>query len=290
MMLLLLLVKFGYSQVHAQIVNGSFEIWDSTDSEPKNFLPLGWSDVNNLSNEYLGKEWSVTQSTDSRSGKYAIQLKNVQLDEFSFPAAILTQSLNGNSYKIPVSGHHKNFTGYYKYSTPLPDTFFINVVMTIGDSVVGVGSYMQSNQTNIYTVFNVPIDYTNAQIVPDSAMIAITAGSTSSFVDGTTLILDDLMFKNASTGLTRPHDYDISLDVYPNPAKDNVNLLFKDVDEQVVTIELIDLLGKTIQTQVIQTTAGLFTTLIDIAACEAGTYYIKVTGNQWYKGLRFIKE
>ncbi len=71
-----------------------------------------------------------------------------------------------------------------------------------------------------------------------------------------------------------------SVSVYPNPAKETSTLAYRLAQARQVTVELVDLSGKTVKTLVNEKQApGAYSQAIDLRGVAGGIYFVKVSGN-----------
>jgi hypothetical protein len=80
--------------------------------------------------------------------------------------------------------------------------------------------------------------------------------------------------------------------VYPNPAKDQLNLVISSPGNNNINISIIDLAGKTIQRLALPVVSGGNNINIDVSALAAGTYIIKADCQNGCNTLvsKFVKE
>lgn len=288
------LTVVSFFKANAQGINGGFEQWDSVDNGMfTNHVPTGWFEFMNSICESESLPWSVTQSTDAHSGSYAIQLKNIATS-LNQTAMLMTNSSSqdgGMNNKIPVTSRYTRLEGYYKYSTLQPDTFSIMVLMTKGEDFIAVAEFKRAANTSNYTKFSIPIVYTSpASIIPDSAVIMITAGSSENFREGSTLLLDDITFA-LNTGLNDTKDaFKAEVSVYPNPASDYVNIAVKEATHGKVKVELVNIIGQTLKVE--ETTPVNQQVNMQLNLCDApkGVLFIKVSDESGSKGYRILNQ
>lgn len=288
------LTVVSFFKANAQGINGGFEQWDSVDNGMfTNHVPTGWFEFMNSICESESLPWSVTQSTDAHSGSYAIQLKNIATS-LNQTAMLMTNSSSqdgGMNNKIPVTSRYTRLEGYYKYSTLQPDTFSIMVLMTKGEDFIAVAEFKRAANTSNYTKFSIPIVYTSpASIIPDSAVIMITAGSNENFREGSTLLLDDITFA-LNTGLNDTKDaFKAEVSVYPNPASDYVNIAVKEAIHGKVKVELVNIIGQTLKVE--ETTPVNQQVNMQLNLCDApkGVLFIKVSDESGSKGYRILNQ
>ncbi len=77
---------------------------------------------------------------------------------------------------------------------------------------------------------------------------------------------------------------------YPNPASNQLNIPFQVLDNQLVTIQVLDVTGKVIVEKNIEANIGMQTATLDINECPAGLYFytMKVDG-QKLSTRKFLK-
>ncbi len=79
------------------------------------------------------------------------------------------------------------------------------------------------------------------------------------------------------------------VNVFPNPANDNVTVSFNLVNANLVTIELIDLTGKTIRiTDSMKLNSGLNEITLNVADVKQGVYFVKLSTEEVIKTTRLV--
>lgn len=284
---------FSSTKALAQIPDPGFENWDSVDNGSfKNYLPAGWGDFLNQACAAENKSWAVTRTSDAHSGSYAIQLRNIAL-EFATSTGLMSRSGKPEEFnnKIPVTGRHTRLEGYYKYDSPGSDTFTVNVLMIKGENFIGFADYTQTKKTGTYTKFSIPIIYTAAASeMPDSAVIIINAGSSTNFTEGTTLLLDDVNF-NLSSGIGQiPFELKAEINIWPNPATNQVYLSLKGDLKGTITVEVVNLLGQTIKQLEYPAHGNELQDTLPLDDLPKGLLFIKVTDENGSKAVRLVHE
>lgn len=77
-----------------------------------------------------------------------------------------------------------------------------------------------------------------------------------------------------------------NVSVYPNPSKGDFTVTFKDVTATNLTLEVVDVTGKIVMTKNLININNNFA--LDVTNIKAGTYFIKVTGNDFKETRRFV--
>ena len=72
-----------------------------------------------------------------------------------------------------------------------------------------------------------------------------------------------------------------NVSVYPNPAKDNINLNFVNENSENVSYQIVNVIGQNVRQQTIPTTKGETTYNVNLTGIDSGVYFIKLTvGNK----------
>jgi hypothetical protein len=70
-----------------------------------------------------------------------------------------------------------------------------------------------------------------------------------------------------------------SLDIYPNPASDKLNVLFNSETAEPVDIKLVNLTGKIIYKEVIGSSAGNYHSVLNVKGLAAGMYFLELNSS-----------
>ncbi len=104
---------------------------------------------------------------------------------------------------------------------------------------------------------------------------ATVVGDVSNFPSGSSLM--DAFQTNAVAGLDEVQNA-IAMNVYPNPASDEVNVEFTGNNGDY-SVSLLDLQGRVIYSTVSNNVVGNQTITVPVSAVASGSYIVKVTGN-----------
>lgn len=80
----------------------------------------------------------------------------------------------------------------------------------------------------------------------------------------------------SATAKVIEEDLSLSLNVYPNPAANNVNVDFALQNKSEATIALLNNLGQVVKTQALGNVSGEQSVALDVASLEAGMYIVKL--------------
>ena len=86
-------------------------------------------------------------------------------------------------------------------------------------------------------------------------------------------------------------DYtDAAITLFPNPAKDVIQLQIPSDKKESCEIEIQDMLGKVVKQQTVQLNNSLFSTSINVAGLNAGVYLLVVKHGEIKEVKKFIKQ
>lgn len=124
-------------------------------------------------------------------------------------------------------------------------------------------------QASDYVSYSVSIPYYSSAIL----RWVFTSDATN---PGNNLFLDNINLTDPTVGV-KELSLGIGLNVYPNPAKDKVTIDYSTKETHVVSIDVIDLLGKTIATfNQGKVDAGNHTFVIETSQLKNGVYFLNI--------------
>lgn len=261
-----LLIYLFISTASAQILNPSFEDWNTFD-------PVNWTSL-----DESGGIDGITESSDAHEGSSSVRMEVVDLGGFAFPPYLWSIDDNGNYHT--VSQKHGSLKGWYKFSPQGNDQLYIVVGMLDSDSsVVGAGAFSSLSAISSWTQFDIPIYYNPG--TPDPVQTFISIGiydSTGQSSAGTFALIDHLSFTDPSaveqiSGL--PKDFSLSQN-YPNPFNPTTNIEYTIPEASFVQLKVYDILGNEVATLVNEEQS-------------AGTYRADFIANNLASGLYIAK-
>lgn len=270
-LLVITLITFLLSNCLAQ-KNLNFEKWDINYYAADE--ALNWVNISDASN-YGAPKVIFKEVDNPASGKASVKLvtsywqKGAEHELDTLPGALLQQT---NFTKRPTS-----FGFDYKAFPELGDEVLVGVQLTtnINDSliVIGEGFFSSSSIQKDWINQVVNIHYYSSHkpkniniIALSSANATIADGSLGYAKIGSELYLDNLKL---STEVDKPKELDYVVNVFPNPAKEYINVNSTSPTEQLIRV--YSLTGKLL----IETN---FTSKIkiDISSLPTGTYVYNV--------------
>jgi hypothetical protein len=167
---------------------------------------------------------------------------------------------------IPYTDKPSKLKGYYKYYPQETDVAVVQVMFSNDDITVGGGDFAFVAASE-YTYFEVELNYEGD---PDTLTLVFSSGS----IEGSRLLLDNISF-----------DFEVNVadessnkyTVYPNPANENVFVLFAEQGNHI--IQITDISGRLIKKQTCNSNSQI---QIDCTDLMPGVYFIidKSTGER----------
>jgi hypothetical protein len=268
------------SIAQTQMPNAGFESWSTI--YPNN-RPLNYFTVDSLGVH------SCNKTTDKNGGTYAARLMSLDttiiIINVKIPGMATLGKLNLNTHifygGIPFTDKPDNFRCYYKYLPNGVDTMMIavyfwkyNSTLHKKDTLGGFAHY-NSLTINTYTYLDIPIPWYPLPDTPDSMNIILLASKTVK--NHTNAYFDDFSFYYDPTGFQQSLS-DVLSEVYPNPAKEMLNLTNEDNTE----ISLYAVTGDLI----LHSFSPQRNTLLDVSSFSRGIYILKMRDD---KGIRTSK-
>jgi len=273
----------------AQIPNSGFENW--TNAGLYEDLD-GWGTANSSSPTAPG----ATKSTDHypiNVGNYSLRLENDTLIN-AYLGLAMTGSLAEPHPAFAIIGHPTSLTGYYKFFPLNGDTMYIQIKLFLNGIDVVVEKFSYSDSQTTWAPFSISIPtYTTA----DSAHIILAA----CYVDGPSfephgnsiLYIDNLNFDDFITGIDNsysnyPGKFDFALQ-YQNSFNGGADISFEILSESFVSLKILDVLGREVETIVSRTLAsGSHTVKWNANNIQNGIYFCSLQTENYSQSRRII--
>lgn len=277
--LLTILCLFCYLETtHAQnpIPNAGFENWTGS-------TPVNWTSSN-----IPGFE-NITKSTDAYSGNFAVRGEVTSIGGFPNPPLLYTGSPTQQTF--PLSQHHNNFTGQYKFSPQGGDMLYVEIAFghfsisggAEGHATIasGTSSFQEIEIVMIYDANNPP----NWQ--PDHGNISITILPPENQTPhiSTWFIIDHFTFDNYPVGVKEIEGSTSNKFIleqnYPNPFNPSTNIKFSLPDASFTTLRIYNVQGEQIAELVNkELSAGKYSVTWDASNMPTGTYIYMLRANE----------
>ena len=89
-----------------------------------------------------------------------------------------------------------------------------------------------------------------------------------------------------TTGIENINNSNIGIELMPNPASDNVTLKMFSNKQETTIVNLVDLSGKVVMTEILSQNKGINTSSINVSAISNGIYFVKVIGSAETKVMK----
>ena len=268
--LFLIILAFLSFTVQAQLLNSSFESWDS-DS------PTNWTELVFLVN-------NITQVSDAYNGSYAVQMEIVNYVNLPFPSLLISVDDNSPSRPgHPVSAKYTKLKGYFKLDLKGSAQFVGNIVMFDENQLgIGVGGFMLNNSSSDWITIEVPIEYSSDK-VPSYAYIQFALlDSTDNDLTtiGSTVKIDHLSLEGAVTSVESNENAPLTFSLdqnYPNPFNPSTTIRYSIPNESEVSLSVYNALGaKVDELYSGAQTAGNFEVNWSASNFTSGVYFLRM--------------
>ncbi len=279
----MLTLNFAFASLNSfSQANGGFENWSMVYGllEPNN-----WQTFNFLSLTTPPNPLSAFKATgiDKHSGNYALKLQTVYLNNNPDPgvlrdttSGIFTGKINISpfryDYGFPYTGRPQ-ILEFWAKASPIGNDYGAAFVVLLKWNGVKrdtiAASSVNIRASNSYTLFQDTLTYFSTEI-PDSAAIAFTPSRWPNLARvGSTIFVDDVAFIFPA-GISEPNIFADKVNLFPNPAKDNITI-HAEINE-AGNVLIIDASGKQAGIYKIQN----YTAEINTSAFAEGIYCCEI--------------
>ncbi len=284
--------------------NASFPCaWDTSYG---GFWSGGWacSAVNDTVNSYPNLYGCAAYDGYSHSNKYAVGTTSGSL-VLRMTDTLLGKTVTGmyicnNTYAYNSIKHGDSFNPH-AYSGANKDWFKLTIKkyfhgnLSTDSSIIYLADFRYTDTTQNYILKNWQWVGLSSLGNVDSLMFTLSSTQNNSFgmLTPAFFCIDNLTLNtNRDTLETGIKNYfsENSLNVYPNPAVKETEIVYNTTASVPVDMKLIDLLGNELITQKAQSFAGLNKFKIDVATLPAGIYYIRLNAGNNFLTKKLIKQ
>lgn len=267
--------------ITAQIPNQGFENWTSKGTYD---TPDGWSTLNDKSSS--SEIYTAMKGTPGNPGNAFIKLVSKKVGTKVFNGIAVCGTLDTATMQpksgFPYTGRPTGLTGKWQHMIYGSSQGSIKIILSRWDNsthqrlTVGSGSVTLSGMAMSWADFNISINYTDNSS-PDSCMIILQSSGNSPSANDY-LWVDNLAF----SGLTGINNQlkNSGFSMYPNPAKEKLNIKTEGLDEQSIRIQITGLNGELIldENRVLELDQKIIH--IDISGLNPNLYIIRITGTK----------
>lgn len=258
---------------YSQIPNGGFEDWVTEGTYEE---PVSWRSMNSASS-ILGVV-TCEKGTPGNPGNYYLKLtsKNV-MGLGVIQGIVISGSQNPDNEEEPFTGfaytqRPANFTGKWQHMIYGTSQGVIAVQLTKWDEVsqsriyIASLEYVLTGMAMNWANFSLPLTYHSSDY-PDTCTIFLTSsGETPTINDY--LYIDNLSFAGSVSGIEES-DLNV-MQVYPNPAKDQITIEHSFEIDGSSTLLITNILGEQLLTEPLISTSEK----INIESLQNGIYFV----------------
>lgn len=293
---------FDKKTLGQEVPNGDMEVWENVSlgvyKHPLNWITNNYFFTSSICSPILTAE----RTNDSHSGNWAAQLEAQECISdgggevlYTGYLALGTEIYYNTGNGIPYSEKPAKLSFYYKFKKVGNDTGFAQIFLTALDSsykpgkVIGQGSSIMLNDTNNYTLMEVPINYFSLD-TPKLMKIVFTTSKTlfdrqpgiatapgDGANTGTILWIDDITVSGGTLSSSDEKRKQINWEVFPNPISDAATLNFNMPKTEIVKITLYSIEGK----ELLQ--------LFNETAISNQIYNLEIDGSKLHSGVYIVK-
>jgi hypothetical protein len=270
--LLIFLLTIAFSPLvltGQQLENPGFENWE--DAGTVKDEPVDWSTIKTSDDPGISSVAPVTfeRSDDAHSGNYSLKLYNVKVfglvatgaitngrfhAEFNLDESYSYTQADDPRWHTPFTGRPDSLVGWFKFFPKEDDKAQFKVILHVDEcklpengtlpNWVGMAVYYTDPGVTYenWTRFSVPFDYYNDSI-PEYVLNVINSGDSTTAVDSSYLLVDDLELKYPPAGIS---EHRIA-EPFLTEAKDKLYItLRKEAEYLNHWFYLIDMAGQTV--------------------------------------------
>lgn len=284
---LIAFIMFLASSLFAQIPNFSFETWSTVGTHTN---PDSWGCLNDIT--AAANVYTCQKATNAPPlGTAYVKLTSKTVSGMGVvPGVMVCGTLNPATMKpkagFPYTIRSQKLTGKWQHMSS-SDQGYIDVLLSKWNSTlnkrdtVAYAHKILGAMAMSWVTFNITLTYIDPSSSPDSAMIFCSASPTVAVVSDY-LWLDNLTFTGIvqPTGINDTKTIENTINIFPNPCHNNLNLsLYIEKSSQVI-IQLYDVTGKMIKTDDFGTLNGAIEKNISVSAYPKGLYFLKIIAEQ----------
>ncbi len=275
----------------AQIPNSSFESWSTVSGYS---VPDNWETLNPMTT--TASVYTAEKGTPGVAGSSYLKLTSKNVTGMGvMPGLATTGLINMTTMEVkggfPYAVRSANLTGSWQYMAMSgSDQGSISVYLTKWNSATMMHDTVAkavkplAGMAMSWATFTIPLTYMSAA-TPDTALIILSSSGMTP-ADGSYLWVDNLAFTGTATGVATVETALKDLEVYPNPASEKAVLHFNANETAAYTLQITDMIGRTLQINTFKATLGSNQIDIDMHNLARGTYLMNIQGGAGKTALK----
>jgi len=269
----LLFVAFAtaYLLSNAQyITNNGFETWTASDHD-------SWNSPNALLAGFFLPPVVTKETVDIYSGLNSAKMETKTTPIGAVPGILtngtITLSAPYVNGGVLFTDRPASFKGYYKY-TPAGGDFCLLSAVLLKNSTDTVGYAQFTNLATVgsYTLFQADFTY-QLPDNPDTLQILISSSNPYAAVLGSILKVDALYLEGGTLGISKYHLLN-NISIFPNPAKDILNLKMDFESFNEIKISVYSVIGQKVKEVILP--KGTEICSLNIRDLNKGLYFVQI--------------
>jgi hypothetical protein len=251
--LLILSVTLLKAQTNPATPNANFEDWTHVSSDGGYDDPNGWNCLNPTT-AVLGTITCVKDSTNVRSGKYAVHLITEEVASIeTAPGALTTGTINTTSQTIsgglPYTLRPDSIIGWYMYTSVSGDNGDCEFYLFGSSNSDTIGQAFYSTpkaNVAVWTRFSLAITYTSTATPVTALWIFSSSINQAGGQVGSQLYIDSIgLVINPPTGIAAINNSD-KIAVGPNPTTGNISITNNSTSKSIL-VTIYDITGRKVE-------------------------------------------
>lgn len=205
----------------------------------------------------------------------------------TYPAFITSSSGTG----ISISATYTYLNLYYKFTSVSSDVMFVGVrINNAAHSQIGSGNQMISTSVGNYTALSIPIYYSGSS--PAEAIISVLMNPSSGVGNphvGSNFFIDKVSLTTAPLAVQNIEKETSLLQVFPNPARNYVQIFAEGLNGKTADVQLMDMRGRIIK-EISNVTFSGSSCNLALDYIPAGNYLLAIKNNEMIQTKRLVIE
>ncbi len=275
----LFLALIATTNCFAQIPNGSFENWDSVGSY---VVPQQWDNLNAYTTST--STYTCMKGVPGMADSFYLKLVSKDIPGHATQPGIAVSGVLDTITLSAKSGFAYNqrpqqLQGDWQYMAWGNDQGYISVLLSKWNIVankrdtIAMTKYDLPSMVMTWAPFGITLNYMNSAN-PDTCIIVLSASGHAA-VNQSYLYVDNLAFGDSATSIKETPTA-IKLNVYPNPASENLHISYSLPNLVELKIGLFDITGRIVKQDIIPATNAKTEYDLNLNGIAKGIYILKL--------------